>query len=213
VTNSFHLSSAFTTIFDELDAVQGNLSEVALAVQQVGADLLDVNESLALQLTDLSLQLDANVSMLYVQAEGNYGLLRDQLDANVTQLLDALDALDVEVNLTPVLDAIDALELSLAAEFAVVQSNLSVVLDNQALVLANQVSLASALDEVNLTTTSIYQYLTGTLTNSIDQVLIDLGVLNATVNRIEVYASEINETTQQILAHQEEQVVMTVFSG
>jgi hypothetical protein len=69
------------------------------------------------------------------------------------------------------------------------------------------------LDYVNLTTSNTYDYVTGTLATNVNNVLTQLGVINATVNRIESNTLEINATTQQILQNQEDAVVMTVFSG
>lgn len=73
--------------------------------------------------------------------------------------------------------------------------------------------MESVLLDVNTTTTNTYQYLTGTLTNSVDQILTDLGVINATVNRIETNTVAINGTVNQILTNQENEVFMTTFSG
>lgn len=73
--------------------------------------------------------------------------------------------------------------------------------------------LSSAINEINSTTANTYQYLTGTLTSMVDNVLIELGVINATVNRIELNTEAINTTVNQILQNQEDQVIMTVFSG
>jgi hypothetical protein len=40
-----------------------------------------------------------------------------------------------------------------------------------------------------------------------------LGVINATVNRIETLSTAVNSTTSQILTNQENAVQMSVFSG
>jgi hypothetical protein len=70
--------------------------------------------------------------------------------------------------------------------------------------------MQSMLDYINQTTTNTYDYLTGTLTTKVDTILSDLGVINATVNRIETVTNDINSTVNQILQNQEDAVQMSV---
>jgi hypothetical protein len=66
---------------------------------------------------------------------------------------------------------------------------------------------------INDTTSNTYDYVTGTLTVNIDNVLTQLGIINATVNRIETNTEAINTTVNDILANQQAEVIMTTFSG
>jgi hypothetical protein len=236
VTNSFHLSSALGNILAnqtaqnaQLVAIQGNLTSVKSTVEGIAVNLSAVNASLSGQVSVLSSQLNTNVSMLYAQADNNLATVQSQLNANTTQILNALTTMNV--NLTPVTDAIAALDASMAANFTytnglitTLQSNIggnfTVVTSNQAAmtVLLNSinntvVSMSSVFDVVNVTTQNTYTYMTTTLTDKVDSVLTTLGVINATVNRIEVNTVAINATTSTILQNQQDAVQMTVFSG
>jgi len=216
VTNSFHLSGAFNAVLGNLTNVQNNLTQLSL-------DLAAVNVSLSGDIADLSTQLNVNVTQLL----SGQSDLSTQLNANITTVLEAIDNISVEVNLTPVLDAIDALEVSMAANFTEVFNEFSVVntkLDQINVTVGDTntrvqgiettlVTMGAALDYINATTVNTYQYVTGTLTNSVNQVLSDIGVLNATVNRIETVSNQINSTVATVLVNQESEVVMTVFSG
>jgi hypothetical protein len=55
--------------------------------------------------------------------------------------------------------------------------------------------------------------MTGTLASNVNGILSSLGIINATVNRIEVSTTQINNTVATILTNQQDQVVMSVFSG
>jgi len=59
--------------------------------------------------------------------------------------------------------------------------------------------------------TLTYNYVTGTLATNINSILFDLGVINATVNRIEVNTVDINTTVNTIQGNQERVVHMTTF--
>lgn len=217
VTNSFHLSNAFGMVLNNLT--------------QLSTDLAAVNSSLSGEITqiynDLSAQLNANIStVLSGQTD-----IQNQLNSNVTTILDALTAMNsslvaeiqnisVDVNLTPVLDAIDALEVQMAANFTAVFSEFTVV--NTKLdainvtvdgISTDVTTMAAVLDYVNTTTSNTYDYVTGTLATNVNNILTQMGVLNATVNRIETNTVEINTTVASIKQTQEDAVQMTVFSG
>jgi hypothetical protein len=55
--------------------------------------------------------------------------------------------------------------------------------------------------------------MTTTLVGKVDQALVNLGVINATVNRIETTTTSINSTVNSILQNQQDAVQMSVFSG
>lgn len=112
--------------------------------------------------------------------------------------------------LTSILGNISAINTSgldnLTNEFALVNSKLDYIN-------VTTTDMSVVLSAVNVTTTNIYTYLTTTLATDIDDILTNLGIINATVNRIETLSTAINSTTQQILTNQENEVRMDVFSG
>jgi hypothetical protein len=55
--------------------------------------------------------------------------------------------------------------------------------------------------------------MTGTLASNLNIVLTTVGIINATVARIEEKTDVINTTTQEILQNQEDEVKMAVYSG
>jgi hypothetical protein len=213
VTNSFHLSSAFTSVLgnltfieSEIDLVQGNLTELS---SQVSA----VNASLAGQITDLSSQLNANTTQILTAISEVNG-----------SLYQAIQNINVSVNLTPVLDAISALDTAMAGNFTYTnslitavnestQTSFGMVFSDLGQINTTANNIYSLLETVNQTTSDTYTYMTTTLSLKVDDALAALGVINATVNRIETTTSQINATTNTILQNQEDAVQMTVFSG
>ena len=115
--------------------------------------------------------------------------------------------------ITVVQSAIDTLSTNMNNSFTVTNTNIQAINVTVTDIQSTVDAMALVLDSVNTTTTNTYQYLTGTLTNSVDAILIDLGVINATVNRIETNTVQINTTVTTILDNQEAEVHMTVFSG
>jgi len=51
------------------------------------------------------------------------------------------------------------------------------------------------------------------LAGNVNSVLVQLGVMNATLNRVEGNTLSINSTVNQILANQQNDVIMNVYSG
>jgi ribosome maturation factor RimP len=222
VTNSFHLSSSFTSVLGNLSVVQGS-------VAQLGVDLLSINSSLAGGINDLSAQLNANTTTVLDALSNVNSSLSTQLTDLSTQLSDTnssiLQAIEnitssLFINYTIITDAIDVLETNMANNFTYVNNQLTVVTGNQqamnvTIENTNSVvnSMSAVLDEVNATTTNAYTYMTTTLANNMNAVLAQLGVINATVNRIETNTVAINSTVSDILQNQQDEVYMNVFSG
>lgn len=204
VTNSFHLSSAFTSIFSNITTIQNNLS-------QLSSDVFAVNSSLSGELSALSSQMNTNFSTLSGQLDTNVSTVLERL----TELNDSLaqHEANLSVNISRILDEIDAVNATLEAFRSEVQANFSTVLNNQQLLLNNQSFQNGLLEAINATTTSTFDYVTGTLATNIDDILGQLGIINATVNRIEANTLQINSTVTDILSNQEGEVVMTTFSG
>lgn len=112
----------------------------------------------------------------------------------------------IDGNLTDIDNVLAGLDGNITANF-------SVVIDNQEQILGNFSSQNVLLSAINVTTTNTYDYVTGTLANNVDDILTQLGIINATVNRIETTTGQINTTVTDILANQENEVIMTTFSG
>jgi hypothetical protein len=231
VTNSFHLSSAFTQLLANasantaaLSSIQNNLTFVQANLTALTAQVGAVNTSLAGQITSLSNQLNVNITMLYDQQNLNTTALMNQLNTNITSVLNAITSQNNTVNLTPVLNAIANLDAAMAANFT--QTNglittLQTNMNNNFTVTTSYLSAINVtsnnayalLQSVNVTTLNTYNYVTTTLASNINTVLADLGVINATVNRIETNTLQINATANTILENQQNQVVMSVYSG
>jgi hypothetical protein len=222
-----------TALSSQLNA---NISTVLSSLSNVNSSLYqhitDVNTSV----TSLSAAVGGNFSVLNTVLAANF----TQLQANVTQILAGFNNITVNVNLTPVLDAIasvnstivglqssmaanftytnsliTSMNASMEANFASVQTNFSTVLSFLSTINAtvSAQNYTAALAEINSTTQSTYTYLTTTLVNKIDDALTQLGIMNATLNRIETTTLSINSTTNQILQNQQDAVNMQVFSG
>jgi hypothetical protein len=109
----------------------------------------------------------------------------------------------------------DAVNLSISSSIAdfrqEVQANFSQVL--AAIGGITIPDYSAILNQINATTVSTYDYITGTMASNINDALTALGVINATVNRIEQKTDVINATTQQILQNQEDEVFINTYSG
>lgn len=204
VTNSFHLSSAFNSVLNNLTAIQ----------TQIG----DVNSTLYTQIdtvyNDLSDQINTNITTVLNDISSTNSTIHAKLDAMNATLS------NLSINLTPVLDAIDAFEGRMATnftavfgEFSVVNSKLDAINLTVTDIQGTVNDMEVVLDYVNMTTSNTYDYMTGTLATNVQQILTDLGIINATVNRIESNTLEINSTVADIKQNQEDEVMMTVFSG
>lgn len=135
------------------------------------------------------------------------------------------DRLDLSVDTTTgeadmcqlIRDVNTSIQTALAAEFSdlylALDGNFSVITSNQAAMNVTLENVNTFVQEINVTTTNTYDYVTGTLANNVNSVLSQLGVINETVNRIETVSNQINDTTTSILQNQEDQVYMTTFSG
>jgi hypothetical protein len=55
--------------------------------------------------------------------------------------------------------------------------------------------------------------MTTTLVDKVDGILTTLGVMNATLNRVETNTIAINTTANTILQNQQDEVFMSTFSG
>ncbi len=193
LTNNFaDIQSNFSTVFDYFADIQSNFTEVFNRFDSVDLQLADLNNTLNTQFANIN--------------------------TNFSQVLEAIDAIDINVT---VLEENQAQILANLTEVLANQVQINTTVNAISTDLANfrtvydgNISIQNAyLAFINETTTSTYDYVTGTLAVNIDQVLTDIGVINATVNRIETTTTQINSTVTDILTNQEDEVHMSVFSG
>ena len=270
VTNSFHLSSAFTDVLNNLTSmttqltnIEGNLSIVQIDLVNLANNVSAINASISQDILDLSNQLNSNTSTIlaeFTTIQANFTHVIDDLHAinstmlaeftnianNFTaiggQLTDINNTLNtqfanLQLNITTILDAIGNVTIDtqvLIDAHNAILGNLTEIDTNLSLIISNQVAMnvtiestntivtdiqstvnamETVLNTVDNTTTNTYNYLTGTLANNVQQILDDLGIMNATLNTIDTNVLEINVTTQQILQNQEDEVYMSTFSG
>jgi hypothetical protein len=240
VTNSFHLSSAFTSVLGNVSQMQTTLNGVAANVSTVQSQLLSINTSLSnqiaqnissvlTQLSEVNASLSGQVSTGFATVQSNFSSVLEQL----ASINETISTLNVSVDLSPVLTAITDMNATMAQYYmqlgvditqvnttvnniqAGQASNFSVITSYLSYINATMVTTdyTSALAEINATTQSTYSYVTTTLAGKVDDTLIQLGIMNATLNRIELMTGVINSTTSQILQNQENAVNMQVFSG
>jgi hypothetical protein len=198
-----------------LAAIDANTVAINGTVNNIYADLATLNTTMIVRFDAIDAYMAAN----FTQVFSNISDLRQLVYDINTSIIDAINALDV--NLTPILDELAAINLSLSTQI----SDLSTKVDNVNLSISSsiadfrqevQVNFSQAwvwFDLINTTTVSTYDYMTGTLADNIDSVLTTIGVINATVNRIEEKTDVINTTTKQILQNQEDEVFISTYSG
>ena len=221
---SLQLAAVNSSLASNVAGVAGQVGNLSVTM---GANFTYTNGLI----TGVNASTQASIAAVNGGLAGNFSVLQN----NVSQILDAISSMTVNVNLTPALDAIAALNSSMntyfsdldaalvgnftqtngliigvnesiQAAFSVVNSELNVM---NTTLNANNAYLVL----INATTTNTYDYVTGTLATNMDDVLTNLGIINATVNRIETITTAINSTTNQILQNQQNQVNMQVFSG
>jgi hypothetical protein len=184
-------------------------------VNMILADLLEFNTTMNVRFDAVDLAISNGFSAM----AANFTDLRQYVSDVNTSIIDAINALitgniSVTVDFTPVLDAISNVNSTLYAQINAV--NLSVsssISEFRQEVQANFSQTWDWFNLINITTVNTYDYMTGTLATNINDILSTLGVINATVNRIEANTLEINTTTQQILQNQEDEVYISTYSG
>jgi len=213
VTNSFHLTPNFNNVLSNLSYIESQLGSVQGNLTALSSQLTAVNASLAADIASLSSQLNANTTQILTAIS----------DVNST-LYQAIMNITPQVNITPILDAITALDAAMAGNFtytsslitstnASTQASFTVVNDKLDAMNTTLNANNAYLVLINATTTNTYDYVTGTLAANVGDILTQLGVMNATVNRIETNTVNINTTVSTILQNQEDAVQMSVFSG
>lgn len=146
---------------------------------------------------------------LIVNANNHYNSIVNNLNDLPAEL--GLTAEGVLGGLTYIQNQVSEVNMTITQFQSDVQSNFTQVLNAVNGMAPNDYS--AILGQINTTTVSTYDYLTGTMALDINSVLTQLGVINATVNRIEANTQDINSTVNQILQNQNDQVYMNTYSG
>lgn len=189
VSNSFHLNPALSDIY----AVNSSLSNL----------ILTTSGNATAQLAAVGV----NVSLVYSDTQWLRGHALD-VDGNFTALFTRLDGVDANLS-----------ELENYCGSSVTNSSplCSVVYELNANVLALNATMNGAqlayLQEINATTHSVYDYLTGALSTKVDDVMNVLLGMGGTVNATYNLAVVVNSTTQTILQNQQDDYRMSIYSG
>jgi methyl-accepting chemotaxis protein len=130
------------------------------------------------------------------------------ISSNLTTYYNDLSAQIQNVNLT-ITNQLTSFEQTVQTNFSQVLSAINGI----NITISTPIDYTAVLDEINATTHSTYEYMTGTLASNVNDVFTTLGVINATVARIETTTNNINATANQILQNQEDQVYMNTYSG
>jgi len=236
VTNSFQVVPAY----NKIDVMEEQISYVVSGVAAINVTVLSINDSLntvgqnVLVNTDLLNNLTIDLDGVQTAVDINTELLNNvTVDVNGVQVTvdlnsEKLDNVTIDIaGVQTVVDInsekLDNLSIDAAAIQAAVDAlnytaefnSLETRFDTTDSYLANittDIDLLQVLAiETNQTTHNIYNYVTGTLATNVNNILSQIGVINATVNRIETNTVEINDTVSTIQENQERVVHMTTF--
>jgi len=220
VTNSFHLSSAFTDVLANqvqinttVNNIQSGLIGMNSTLNGVAADLLSINASLSTQITGVTDQITSVYDNLTAQVNANTTQILDQLNANTTAVLAAISGINVTVNLTPVLDAIQTnttylaglittLESNMGANFTYTNGLITTLESNMAanftVVTNTQAAQTVTLGDINSTVNSMSSVLSYVNVTTYDTYQYVTGTLASNVNSILADLGVINATVNRI---------------
>jgi len=238
-----NFSSVFDYLADINTSCVGdacNLTQINITINQINSTVNAINSSLNSFITDTQQrlsyinttniainntvnQISTDLSALNSTVNTRFDAVESILSGNFSEILANLSSLrqlilDINSSLSSELSNIhtDLLSINTSIINKIEAVNLSITSDIssfRAEVAANFSLMDDWLNYINATTVDTYSYVTGTLTSKIDSILTQIGVINATVNRIEQNTVDINSTVNQIKQNQEDEVFMNVFSG
>ena len=137
VTNSFHLSSAFTDVLNNLTSmttqltnIEGNLSIVQIDLVNLANNVSAINASISQDILDLSNQLNSNTSTIlaeFTTIQANFTHVIDDLHAiNSTMLAEFTN---IANNFTAIGGQLTDINNTLNTQFANLQLNVTQILD------------------------------------------------------------------------------------
>lgn len=236
------VAANFTAVLDAISGAQNYtdiLDQINLTVSTISSDLTSFVSDTQTRLTEINtttqatqgyvLEMQTTVNNINTSVNTMLLNLSDimvkltNVEVNVSATLEAVNAMQTTVNtinssvvvITEKIDAINTTVVGISSDVtdfrAEVAANFTEVIG-----LINGISVpdySTILNEINATTHSTYDYMTGTLATNVNDVLSILGVINATANRIEANTLSINSTVNEIKQNQEDEVYMTTYSG
>lgn len=219
-TNSFHLSPALNII----SVINSTTLEINGTTHNILDDLRAINQSVDSDLstiyndiTAINTSIDADLDLIYTDTQYiRDNMLSDEEFTNNITLIDTkLD--EISNNLTAIEGFCDdpvTNTSTLCTYVKYIRENIYTANETY------QNMVEGYLSEINSTTHSTYDYMTGSLTTTINGINTDVSTLLArtlsiesTVNATATTVNQVNDTVNQIQTNQEEQVYMTVFSG
>ena len=202
---------------DELTTLLNNQLAINLSIDsdltQIYTDMLSINTSTAEDLADIY------VDTQYIRTNM---LSDEEFTNNISIVYDRLN--EVSSNLTAIQGMCD----DPVTNTSVLCTYVSYIKDNIGAGNSTyQALVTNYLEEINATTHSTYDYMTGTLTTNVanvqtavDNIQTDVTTLlgrtlniETTVNETNVIVNQVNDTVNDISTAQQEQVYLTVFSG
>jgi hypothetical protein len=202
VVNSFQVSPSFnqiSAINNTLTVMNGSLYEIQTAVGQVNSTLNSVSTTVNGVAYNVSLiyQDTQSLKASALDTAGNFTALNvrlDGVDSNLSVLKNYCG--DANTNSSPLCVLVNEIKIDVGA--------INVTMLNAQTVY---------LQEINATTHSTYDYMTGTLTNKVDDVLGMLSSIGGTVNATYSIVTAVNSTTTTILTNQQDDYRMSVSAG
>jgi len=186
ISNSFHLSPALNTIKNINSSISG--------IGNIYPTLVEVNNTVNNIYADLFSDIDAYNN--FTAIDTNFGVVNTKLD-NVNQSLETLKQYcsNAETNSSDLCQMVWSIDLKTTS------------IDNT---LTNVV--VAQLNVINATTDATYNYLIGTVTTNLNNILIDVGIIKDTTNQINATVNRIETNVTTIITNQEEMVYIDVMS-
>jgi len=137
VTNSFHLSSAFSNVLGnltsmtaQLTSIEGNISVMQTDITNIANNLSSINASLSQDMVDLSNQLNSNTSTIlaeFTTIQANFTHVIDDLhNMNSTMVTEFTN---IASNFTAIGGQLTTVQNTLNTQFANLQLNVTQILD------------------------------------------------------------------------------------
>lgn len=166
-----------------------------------------INSTQAEILSDIAnMQVDVDNVYIDTQYVRNNMVLASAFDSNMTQINTKLD--NVQGDVTTLLTYCDdtVTNASTLCQFVYQIDAQLGSFSSEFTTIKNQIA------EVNATTHSTYDYMTGTLAGNINTLLADTGIIKETTTQINSTVNAVRNDTQTIIANQESQVSLNIIS-
>ncbi|MBT4114732.1 hypothetical protein HOD83_01270 [Candidatus Woesearchaeota archaeon] len=224
-TNIDESETTITTLINTVDTDLTN--QMTTLGVDVDTKLTDVNESISAQLSDTQISIEANLGSTETTLSNLMTTLNSDLQSYLTEYLDELNTTlnavytDTQWISTNAMNQDNAAAID--ARFDTVDNNLALIEDfcsnpqtsgsdlcveiDQLRVVVDtmRTEQTTYYNDLDTTTTSTWDLLSGSVSTNIDTLLVDVGVIGT-------QTTEINETLAQIRTEQVERINMQVIS-